>query len=1843
MSHAADPGFSGGSPLGPSTRSRMEGAFGRSFDGVRVHTDARAAGFAAEHQAEAVTTGQDIAFGTSKYRPGTEGGDRLLAHELTHVVQQGNSARGAPQAKSEVSTPNEPAEMQADAAASRVLSGHPAGVTEGSYSGSTRNRLMRKALSPASVPVPGNAAETAGPTEAKSTNGPEVTGGPPGKKRKKPEEAEAAEAGKEQAKTPGEEGAGAEAKTAEGRQAGVEEPASTRKMQDGKQGARAAVGGGLAGRLAQSLREKVTRGEEKPALSPGANETLREAAESGATGAKKEQGKAGEARAAGLQAPEGMAAGEVARLRGTKPAGGTLSETTPAAAKAGGAGRELGALVEGKTGVAGKEPGATAEGIAGVAGKEPGAPVEGKAGVAGKEPGAPVEGKAGVAGKAPEAPVEGKAGAAGKEPGAPVEGKAGVAGKAPEAPVEGKAGAAGKEPGAPGEGKAEGRKGAEAEGAATGEKGAEKKPGAPDEAKALAGEKEEGTKKGKGGDASAKAEGQAKARHGVPGDVKKALEGANEKGPAGASPATAEREPAAAGGGGGGGGGAGGEGGSESPEAQATEEKIDEKQPEEEAAAEAQQDQEETAEGEAGGGGEAEAEGGGGSEPAEALSGGGGGEGDTEPTSVDAAEKGPTEQQVEAKEAASTAETNREIAEQKQADAEEAQAQEPAPESAGPEEGALSPAEQGAATASVSEDAGGGAGAAAGGGGGGGAIPDKPAPAVPDVSGSEPKAGLGSLKGLAPMSIQGALGSVSQSVSKSVGDKKQALAANPPTRAASSGMPGKKGATRLDLGADGKGGTKAEKVNEGAAVETPAAEPVPEAPAPAVNAVTAPTTSGTGEGEMSQQDADRMGSAVDNMPTSDPEVSTSAGPPPTLALEGNADPTQVTAQRVKMDQSVAAAHDTGKVDARKPMGENEIAPQETHETLAAQVPASGGGAGGGAGGPGGPDAEAASIIAQEKSQAEIDAAVEKGQGDMAQEEAKEQEASEAETQRTQDLAAQAESDAAAEQEAEKAAAQNEVAKKRGEWNEEQQAAVDKSHTEADTKQQEAEEKVETEKTQADESAGKTIHEGEEKAQQAKEEGEAKAEREKAKAKEESSGFFGWLASKAKAFFNKIKEAVKSVMKALRAAVKAAIEAAKKAAVALIEKARQAVVAAIRLAGDALIAISDVALAAFPELKAKFQGAVRQTVQDAEDAVNNIADKLKKGVTKLLDALGEFLDKALGLLEKGLLAAVDAVAAVVDSAIKAAEAVAKALGTFLALIKDIAADPGQWIANLGAAVVDGIKNHLVKAMASAISDWFKSKVEEVLGIPIDLMKALFTGGFNLEAIGKMAWEALKSAVPGILVQLLIEKLVAMIVPAAGAVMAIIEGVQAAWGAVSRIIAAIDSFITFLKAVKGGNAGPPFATAVAAGAVAVIDFVANWLLKRLMKPAKKVSGKLAALGKKILAKIKKGLKKAGKKLKKFFKKAGQKLKKLKDKVFGKKKKGKGRDKKKDKDKKKKEQIEKALREVPPKVRALVAKRPRKLMLTMQLLKLKVQYRLKKLAVSGTRPNYTISGFINPPLPDEKIFGVDSHKFLKAVQLVAQKWAKRRKAEERAPDQDLMAMPQFGVETRGFGKGGVHSPGMAGAEPVSFETKGSLTLIPGVEKPRSYLAITNELEKLSAEDRDKFGTMLAQLVKRKRADANVAGLGEVFGTMFVSERKRHSKNLVYALMAVQTMAAGGASPVEMLNPKQGEGGGIFPPAYKGAVQGQGGTSRLGNNPTQAALDQWSAKETQKQAKLPEYRRTDPEQTFAEAYRREVEQIKRWAKAAGLEEKIFNKDMSPQEIADIIDAALASYFSKG
>jgi hypothetical protein len=125
---------------------------------------------------------------------------------------------------------------------------------------------------------------------------------------------------------------------------------------------------------------------------------------------------------------------------------------------------------------------------------------------------------------------------------------------------------------------------------------------------------------------------------------------------------------------------------------------------------------------------------------------------------------------------------------------------------------------------------------------------------------------------------------------------------------------------------------------------------------------------------------------------------------------------------------------------------------------------------------------------------------------------------------------------------------------------------------------------------------------------------------------------------------------------------------------------------------------------------------------------------------------------------------------------------------------------------------------------------------------------------------MAWQAIVAALPGMIISIVIEKLVSLIVPAAGAIMTIIQGLMAAWNTISKIIAAFGKFFTFLKAVKAGPAVAAclFADAVAAGVVALLDFITNFLLTRLKSAGKSVGTKLKGIAQRIM----KGLAKAGK---------------------------------------------------------------------------------------------------------------------------------------------------------------------------------------------------------------------------------------------------------------------------------------------------------------------------------------------------------------------------------------------
>ncbi|GAA0608350.1 hypothetical protein GCM10010174_26940 [Kutzneria viridogrisea] len=114
---------SSGTPLPKPIRGPMERAFGVDFSGVRLHTGPAADAAAREIGALAFTSGRDIAFRSGVLRLGTPAGTRLIAHELTHVLQQG---RGSGQDGSRVSHPDDPSEREAAATAEHVLAGETA-------------------------------------------------------------------------------------------------------------------------------------------------------------------------------------------------------------------------------------------------------------------------------------------------------------------------------------------------------------------------------------------------------------------------------------------------------------------------------------------------------------------------------------------------------------------------------------------------------------------------------------------------------------------------------------------------------------------------------------------------------------------------------------------------------------------------------------------------------------------------------------------------------------------------------------------------------------------------------------------------------------------------------------------------------------------------------------------------------------------------------------------------------------------------------------------------------------------------------------------------------------------------------------------------------------------------------------------------------------------------------------------------------------------------------------------------------------------------------------------------------------------------------------------------------------------------------------------------------------------------------------------------------------------------------------------------------------------------------------------------------------------------------------
>lgn len=136
-------GKGGGSPLDESTRSSMESRFGQDFGDVRVHTDAKASESAAAVGANAYTVGSDVVFRSGHFDASSPTGQRTIAHELSHVVQQRSGPVDGTDAPGGIrlSDPSDRFERAADATADQVMSSSSSPATAAPASAGTSVQL----------------------------------------------------------------------------------------------------------------------------------------------------------------------------------------------------------------------------------------------------------------------------------------------------------------------------------------------------------------------------------------------------------------------------------------------------------------------------------------------------------------------------------------------------------------------------------------------------------------------------------------------------------------------------------------------------------------------------------------------------------------------------------------------------------------------------------------------------------------------------------------------------------------------------------------------------------------------------------------------------------------------------------------------------------------------------------------------------------------------------------------------------------------------------------------------------------------------------------------------------------------------------------------------------------------------------------------------------------------------------------------------------------------------------------------------------------------------------------------------------------------------------------------------------------------------------------------------------------------------------------------------------------------------------------------------------------------------------------------------------------------------
>ncbi|AJT64925.1 hypothetical protein T261_3255 [Streptomyces lydicus] len=761
-------------------------------------------------------------------------------------------------------------------------------------------------------------------------------------------------------------------------------------------------------------------------------------------------------------------------------------------------------------------------------------------------------------------------------------------------------------------------------------------------------------------------------------------------------------------------------------------------------------------------------------------------------------------------------------------------------------------------------------GGAQGGGSGKGAAPAKgkkndtgPAPNLSQMS---PEAGLSSAAKLKPHKALQAMGGVGGSVDRTVGDEHKQLASAPPSMQRPAGAPqtlegkpkadapaaySQDPAKKSDAPEQEKAEVKGEQKPEGQIEAEKAEEPG--------GWDTFKMALGFGIGWLAEKlgfkvDKQELAAKFAGLPTKDEALKKArAGNAPGVQMQGAADQ-KADEQGRAVDTKGEETGTTARDDAGRPMGEDQVYPNAPKEQLKAKVPGREGGKGGvqtGKASTGAVPAEAASTVAEHDGGPQFQAAFSKGQKGMSEgRQTKDKDFRESQQKHKQQVG-DAVAKNTAEQAGERAKAQNDVTSQRTGWRKEQDAELKKLGTKKTERHEKVRKDVEDREKKTDDDTKKEKEGSDKKIQDKATQAETDSKKKTDTAANDSGNWltkaFDWIKEKV----IEIKNAIVRIIREARDAVVNFIKNFKENVERWINEARKFIVDTIKNLINDLIEFAKNMVKAIIELANRIRKFITDLIAAAIALVTKLAALLKKIITDLLNRIAKILSDILNVLKKMLMDVIKAVVDAIKTVLEFASKLLGALGEFMMIAIDFMDDPGGWLSGAKNSAVDGAKHHLFREVQSAVKQWFQSKIEEIIGVPKAILDKLIKGGFTLEKIVKETWDAVVPMLPFIIGEIVITKVIAKLIPGAGWVMAVIDAIRTAIGALGAILRAIGAVLDWLKAVRQGGAGILFAKAVAAGIVALLELAYQALLngigKYVAKVGRRLKGVAAKLGK------------------------------------------------------------------------------------------------------------------------------------------------------------------------------------------------------------------------------------------------------------------------------------------------------------------------------------------------------------------------------------------------------------